>query len=112
MQGMVIPREHLINSEAPPAGAALEKPRASPAVMPAGALLSCQVVDALAGDCRSALGARLRSVEAQCGFGTRCSRGCADLAPSGHGFAGAGRVRFNQVARAAEAGKAVNDAGF
>ncbi len=78
--------KHLIDS-APP----LEVPCAEPA--------SCRVVDALAGDCSTSIGERLRRIEAECGFGQRCSRGCEHFVPAPCGFAGFEQVSAGQVAQ-------------
>ena len=112
MQGMVVPIEHLIES-AQPAHCPGSAERARALVAP---VFTCAVVDALAGDCRSPLGERLRQVEAECGFGQRCSRACDSHTLPGYGFAGDGRVSITQVALPAQPGqpgdKAGNDSGF
>jgi len=57
-----------------------------------GEPICCQIVEALAGDCRSGFADRLRQVEAGCSFGTRCTRGCHEVQPTGYGFAGKAAV--------------------
>jgi len=89
MQPMAAPLKHLID----PA------PADRLALVPATA--SCQVVGTLAGDCSVSLGERLREVEAACGFGQRCGRGCHGSPPPDCGWVGAGRVSVGQVAHAA-----------
>jgi hypothetical protein len=58
----------------------------------------CRVIDAIAGDCSSSFGERLKIVEAECGFGKRCSRGCAGLPPADCSFIGAGRCSIGRMA--------------
>ena len=100
MQIMSAPLKHLIDP-APLPGSG-EPPQA----------VCCRVVDALAGDCSSPLGERLRRVEVECGFGARCSRGCAGLPPPTCGFAGAGRVSAGRVTDPADPADAGNAASF
>jgi len=98
MQSMAASLKHLIDSPASTDGNP-ESPSAA----------CCRVVDALAGDCSSSIGERLRIVEAECGFGARCSRGCAGLPPADCGFVGAGRSSLGRVtvpAMAATSGNA------
>jgi len=97
MQSMAASLKHLIDSPASTDGNP-ESPSAA----------CCRVVDALAGDCRSSLGERLRIVEAECGFGARCSRGCADLPPADCGFVGSGRSSLGQVVVSAMAATSGN----
>ena len=73
---------------------------------PSGAC--CRVADALAGDCGSSMGERLNIVEAECGFGQRCSRGCAGLPPADCGFIGAGRSSIGRVALPSDAAANAN----
>jgi len=95
MQFMISRLKHLIDP-AP----SLELACAEPA--------SCRVVDALAGDCTSPIGERLRRVESECGFGQRCTRGCEHFVPATCGFAGSERVIAGRVAQAPPTDQADN----
>lgn len=86
MQRMAAPLKHLI------APAPTEEREFVPASAP------CRVADALAGDCSTSLGERLRAVEAECGFGQRCGRGCHGLPPPDCGFVGKGRITVGWIA--------------
>ena len=48
----------------------------------------CQAAESLAGDCRLGFAERLKMVEADCQFGTRCTRGCHQATPPSCGFVG------------------------
>lgn len=72
----------------------------------------CRVADALAGDCGSSMGERLKIVEAECGFGQRCSRGCAGLPPADCGFVGAGPSSIGRVAHSLVTVANENAVGF
>ena len=100
MQAMAASIEHLIDPA--PSSPAPTVPRTLP----------CRLVDALAGDCSSTLGARLRQVDAECGFGQRCTRHCAHFAEPDSGFAGNGRLTITRVVEPTPSGKAGNDNGF
>ncbi len=95
MQRMAAPLKHLIDP-APADGQEF-----IPACAP------CRAVDALAGDCSTSMGERLRAVEAACGFGQRCGLGCHGLPPPDCGFVGKARVSVGRVA----APHAVNGTG-
>lgn len=113
MQAMASQIEHLIDSEPLPAErAARLEPPANGVSAPGPILIPCQIVDALAGDCASSLGERFRIVEAECGFGQRCARGCQTLEPANCSVVGGSRVRIAQIAPAGSLGKAGNDSGF
>jgi len=100
MQLMAAPLKHLIDLAPTDAIALAPRPAA------------CRVASALAGDCSSSLGERLRIVEVECGFGERCSRGCHSLPPPDCGFVGMGRSIVSRVAEAADASGADNAQSF
>lgn len=113
MQAMAFRIEHLIDSGPLPAErAAPLEPRTNGVSAPGPMPIPCQIVDVLAGDCASPLGERLRLVEAECGFGQRCARGCQTLEPAYCGVVGGARVRIAQIAPARSLEKAGNDSGF
>ena len=125
MQAMASSSEHLINSDPPPArGVAGGRCDLGPArdcqLAPAtpvldalhGAVLPCQMVEALAGDCRSSLGERLQRIDRECGFGQSCLNGCQRHHPAEGGFVGNASVRLACVGPATPPGMAGNDDGF
>jgi hypothetical protein len=87
MQSMAASLKHLIDSPA-----SIDGKTGSPSTA------CCRVMDAIAGDCSSSFGERLKIVEAECGFGERCSRGCAGLPPADCSLIGAGRSSIGRVA--------------
>ncbi|NBS63172.1 MAG: hypothetical protein EBT33_02330 [Betaproteobacteria bacterium] len=87
MQSMAASLKHLIDSPA-----SIDGETGSPSIA------CCRVMDAIAGDCSSSFGERLKIVEAECGFGERCSRGCAGLPPADCSLIGAGRSSIGRVA--------------
>ena len=87
MQSMAASLKHLIDSPA-----SIDGKTGSPSTT------CCRVMDAIAGDCSSSFGERLKIVEAECGFGERCSRGCAGLPPADCSLIGAGRSSIGRVA--------------
>ena len=86
MQSMAASLKHLIDSPA-----SIDGKTGSPSTT------CCRVMDAIAGDCSSSFGERLKIVEAECGFGERCSRGCAGLPPADCSLIGAGRSSIGRV---------------
>jgi hypothetical protein len=86
MQSMAASLKHLIDSPA-----SIDGKTGSPSTA------CCRVMDAIAGDCSSSFGERLKIVEAECGFGERCSRGCAGLPPADCSLIGAGRSSIGRV---------------
>jgi len=86
MQSMAASLKHLIDSPA-----SIDGETGSPSIA------CCRVMDAIAGDCSSSFGERLKIVEAECGFGERCSRGCAGLPPADCSLIGAGRSSIGRV---------------
>jgi len=54
--------------------------------------ICCQAAESLAGDCRLGFAERFKQVEADCRFGTRCTRGCHQLDPPSYGFVGEASV--------------------